>query len=58
LNIKLPPTLLDYVPKFASKLGLSCEIESRVIEIILKKSLTSDRDPNEVAATALYFASI
>ena len=37
LNIKLPPTSpVDYVPRFASELGLSGEAQSRAIEIIEK----------------------
>ena len=37
LNIKLPPTSpVDYVPRFASELGLSGEAQSKAIEIIEK----------------------
>ena len=74
LNIKLPPTSpVDYVPRFASELGLSGEAQSKAIEIIEKalenagaifhaelseKGLTSGRGPTGVAAAALYIASV
>jgi transcription initiation factor TFIIB len=62
LNIKLLPTSpADYIPRFASELGLSGETQSRAIEIIknaTEKSLTSGRGPNGVAAAALYLASV
>ena len=62
LNIKLPPTSpVDYVPRFASELGLSGEAQSRAIEIIekaMEKGLTSGRGPTGVAAAALYIASV
>ncbi|MDR0912395.1 MAG: transcription initiation factor IIB [Methanobrevibacter sp.] len=62
LNIKLPPTSpKDYVPRFASELGLSGEAQSKAIEIIDKamdKGLTSGRGPTGVAAAALYIASV
>ncbi|BDH79116.1 transcription initiation factor IIB [Methanothermobacter tenebrarum] len=62
LNIKLPPTSpVDYVPRFATELGLSGEVQSKAIEIIekaMKKGLTSGRGPTGVAAAALYIASV
>ena len=62
LNIKLPPTSpVDYVPRFASELNLSGEVQSKAIEIIEKakeKGLTSGRGPTGVAAAALYIASV
>ena len=62
LNIKLPPTSpVDYVPRFASELGLSGEAQSKAIEIIekaMEKGLTSGRGPTGVAAAALYIASV
>ena len=62
LNIKLPPTSpVDYVPRFASELGLSGEVQSKSIEIIekaMEKGLTSGRGPTGVAAAALYIASV
>jgi transcription initiation factor TFIIB len=62
LNIKLPPTSpVDYVPRFASELNLSGEVQSKAIEIIekaMEKGLTSGRGPTGVAAAALYIASV
>ncbi len=62
LNIKLPPTSpIDYVPRFASELGLSGEVQSRAIDIIekaMEKELTSGKGPTGVAAAALYIASV
>jgi transcription initiation factor TFIIB len=62
LDIKLLPTSpADYIPRFASELGLSGETQSRAIEIIkkaTKEGLTSGRGPNGVAAAALYIASV
>jgi len=62
LNIKLPPTSpVDYVPRFATELGLSGEVQSKAIKIIekaMKKGLTSGRGPTGVAAAALYIASV
>ncbi|ADP77269.1 Transcription initiation factor IIB (TFIIB) [Methanothermus fervidus DSM 2088] len=62
LNIRLPPTSpIDYVPRFASELGLSGKVQSKAIEIIkkaMKKGLTSGRGPTGVAAAALYIASV
>lgn len=62
LNIKLRPTSpSDYIPRFASKLGLSCEVEAKAIEIVQEsreKELIIGREPTGIAATALYIASI
>lgn len=62
LNIKLAPTSpADYVPRFASKIGLSGEIQSKAISIIqnaIEEGLTSGRGPTGVAAAALYIASV
>ena len=62
LNIKLEPTSpADYVPRFASKIGLSKDAETKSISIIkmaVKKGLTSGRGPIGVAAAALYIASV
>ncbi len=61
LNIKLRPTSpADYVPRFASKLGLSDRAQSKAIEIIQKsieKGLITGREPTGVAAASLYIAS-
>ena len=62
LDIKLAPTSpADYVPRFATKIGLSNEAETKAIEIIRKakdKGLTSGKGPTGVAAAALYIASV
>lgn len=62
LNIKLAPTSpSEYVPRFASKIGLSSEAQSKAIKIIKKASelgLTSGKGPTGVAAAALYIASV
>lgn len=62
LNIKLTPTNpIDYVPRFASELGLPGEVESKAIQILqqaAEKGLTSGRGPTGVAAAAIYIASV
>ncbi|MBN1786690.1 MAG: transcription initiation factor IIB [Candidatus Methanofastidiosa archaeon] len=62
LNLKINPTNpIDYMPRFASELGLSTAVQSRAIEILeeaIKLGLTSGRGPMGVAAAALYIASI
>lgn len=62
LGIKLLPTSpADYVPRFASDLGLSGETQARAIEIIHQakaSGLNSGRGPSGMAAAALYIASI
>ncbi|ADG13601.1 transcription initiation factor IIB [Methanocaldococcus infernus] len=62
LKIKLAPTNpIDYVPRFASELGLPGEVESKAIQILKKaaeKGLTSGRGPTGVAAAAIYIASV
>ncbi len=62
LNIKLKPTSpTDYIPRFASKLGLSGEVESKAIEIInnaMGNGLNSGKGPTGLAAAALYIASV
>lgn len=62
LKIKLRPTSpADYVPRFASKLGLSGKAESRAIEIVnesSKQGLLTGREPTGVAAASLYIASV
>ena len=50
---------MDYVPRFASELGLSGETEAKAIEILEKareKGVTSGRGPTGVAAAAIYLA--
>ena len=62
LNIKLEPTSpVDYIPRFASKLGLSGVVQARAIEIIheaRENGLNSGKAPTGLAAAALYIASI
>ena len=62
LGIKLLPTSpVDYVPRFASELDLSGEVQARAIEIINQakaNGLNSGRGPTGMAAAALYIASI
>jgi transcription initiation factor TFIIB len=60
LGLRMPvATPMDYVPRFASELGLSGETEAKAIEILQKareKGVTSGRGPTGVAAAAIYLA--
>ena len=60
LGVRMPvATPMDYVPRFASELGLSGETEAKAIEILEKaraKGVTSGRGPTGVAAAAIYLA--
>ncbi|VVB55011.1 Transcription initiation factor IIB [uncultured archaeon] len=60
LGLKMPvATPMDYVPKFASELGISGETEAKAMEIIQRareKGITSGRGPTGVAAAAIYLA--
>ena len=62
LGLKLLPiSPNDFVPRFASKLNLSPEVEVKSIEIInqaVDLELTSGKDPASITATSLYAASI
>lgn len=62
LGISLKPTTpVDYIPRFASELGLSGETQSKAIEILKKamsEELTSGRGPTGVSAAAIYIASV
>ncbi len=62
LNIKLKPTSpADYVPRFASNLGLSGNVQAKAIEIVNSSSehgLIVGREPTGIAAATLYIASI
>lgn len=62
LGIKLTPiSPNDYIPRFASRLGLSSQVEVRSIEIINDAKdlgLTSGKDPASVAAATLYGTSM
>ena len=61
LDIKMPiATPMDYVPRFASELGLSGETEAKAIEILeeaREKGIISGRGPTGVAAAAIYLAA-
>ncbi len=62
LNIKLLPSgPIDYIPKFANKLGFSADTQTQAVEILKiaqKSELTSGRGPTGLAAAALYVASL
>jgi len=62
LRIKLAPTSpVDYIPRFASDLGLSGKVQGEAINILGKvvaQGLTSGRGPMGVAAAALYIAAV
>lgn len=61
LDVKMPiATPMDYVPRFASELGLSGETEAKAIEILeeaREKGIISGRGPTGVAAAAIYLAA-
>jgi len=60
LKLKMPvATPMDYVPRFASELGLSGRTEAKAIEILemaRRKGITSGKGPTGVAAAAIYLA--
>ena len=62
LDIKLNPTSpTDYIPRFASKLGLSGVVESKAIDIIEQVKicgLNSGKGPTGIAAASLYIAGV
>ncbi|WP_405274665.1 transcription initiation factor IIB [Methanobrevibacter sp.] len=62
LKIKLrAPSPADYVPRFASLLGASGEVESMAIDIVHKskeQGLLNGPEPTGVAAATLYIASV
>ena len=62
LHVKVPLTNpVHYVPRFASELGLSGEVQERAKEILdqaIKKGLISGRGPTGVAAAAVYIAGV
>ena len=50
-----------FVPRFASKLGLSSQVEVKSIEIINQAKelgLTSGKDPASITAASIYWASM
>ena len=62
LNIKLMPTSpSDYIPRFATQLGLSGKVQAKAIEIIQKakeSGVLNGKGPTGIAAAALYVSSI
>ena len=62
LNLKLKPTSpADYIPRFATKLGLSGEVQSKAIDITHRasqKGFNTGKGPTGLAAAALYIASL
>ncbi len=62
LNIRiLPAPPQDYIPRFASMLGLSDPVQAKAIRILIdakKNEATSGKGPTGVAAAALYIASV
>ena len=62
LGLKVPLTNpIYYVPKFASALGLSGEVQEEAIRILQKaieRGLLSGRGPTGVAAAAVYIAAL
>jgi transcription initiation factor TFIIB len=62
LLIHLRPTSpVDYIPRFASELGLSGATQAKAVELLQeanKRGLTSGRGPTGVAAAAIYIASV
>ena len=62
LQVKiLPSNPADYIPRFASALGLSPKSQSRAVEILErahKAGLTSGRGPTGIAAASLYVSAL
>ena len=62
LNIKiLPASPEEYIPRFASLLGLSDRVQARAIQILKKAKkhdITSGKGPRGVAAAAVYIAAV
>ena len=57
----LPAPPQDYIPRFASMLGLSDKVQARASRILRdakKNEVTSGKGPTGVAAAALYIASV
>ena len=61
MKIKLNPTSpIDFIPRFASRLGVSTRVEVKAIEIInksIEQGLNNGNGPTGLAAAALYIAS-
>lgn len=62
LKIKLKPTSpADYVPRFATLLGVSDKVQAKAIKIIeeaVNKGLINGKEPTGVSATSIYIAAI
>lgn len=62
LNLEIPLTNpIHYIPRFASELNLSGEVQEegrRILEEAIKKGLISGRGPTGVAAAAVYIAGL
>jgi len=62
LNLEVPLTNpIHYIPRFASELNLSGEVQEegrRILEEAIKKGLISGRGPTGVAAAAVYIAGL
>jgi len=57
----LPAKAEDYIPRFASLLGLSGRVQARAREILRKtqdEDLTSGKGPTGIASAALYIAAV
>ena len=61
LKIKLNPTSpCEFIPRFASQLGVSSKVEVKAIEILkesIRQGLNNGKGPTGLAAAALYIAS-
>lgn len=62
LGLRILPALPeDYVPRFASMLGLSDKVQAKAIQLLKeakKNEITSGKGPTGVAAAALYIAAV
>lgn len=62
LNIKLVPTSpVDFIPKFASELGLSQKVQTatvKMLESLLKMKHASGKNPSSLGATCLYLNAL
>jgi len=62
LGLKMmPPSPMEYIPRFCSKLGLSGDVQTKTLEILKEAAdheIVSGRGPVGVAAASLYIASV
>jgi transcription initiation factor TFIIB len=57
----MPTSPSDYIPRFATQLGLSGKVQAKAIEIIQKakeSGVLNGKGPTGIAAAALYVSSI